>query len=46
MKLYNVIKKLIFEASTDEITNAIKNKNLVTIYYDGVMIIMEKVSCY
>lgn len=35
MKLYNVIKELIFEASSEEITNAIKNKNLVTIYYDG-----------
>ena len=35
MKLYNVIKQLIFEASSDEITNAIKNRNLVTIYYNG-----------
>jgi len=35
MKLYNVIKQLIFEASSDEITNAIKNRHLVTIYYNG-----------
>jgi hypothetical protein len=35
MKLYNVIKQLIFEASSEEITNAIKNRNVATIYYDG-----------
>lgn len=35
MKLYNIIKELIVEASVDQITTAIKNKNLVTIYYDG-----------
>ena len=35
MKLYNVIKQLIFEASADDISNSIKNRNIVTIYYDG-----------
>ena len=35
MKLYNVIKQLILEASTDDITNSIRNRNVVTIYYDG-----------
>ena len=35
MKLYNVIKQLIFEASTDDISNSIKNRNVVTVYYDG-----------
>ena len=35
MKLYNILKKVIVEASTDDITSSIKNKNLVTIYYDG-----------
>ena len=35
MKLYNVIKQLIFEASADDITNSIRNRNIVTIYYDG-----------
>jgi predicted DNA-binding transcriptional regulator YafY len=35
MKLYNVIKQLIFEASADDISNSIRNRNIVTIYYDG-----------
>jgi hypothetical protein len=35
MKLYNILKKVIVEASTDDITSSIRNKNLVTIYYDG-----------
>jgi predicted DNA-binding transcriptional regulator YafY len=35
MKLYNTIKQIILEKSLDQITNAIKNQNLVTIYYDG-----------
>ncbi len=35
MKLYNIIKELIVEASVDQVTDAVKNKNLVTIYYDG-----------
>ncbi len=36
MKLYNTIKSLILEvASVDSITNAIKNRQKVVIYYDG-----------
>lgn len=35
MKLYNIVKRLILEKSAEEIVNSIKNKNLVTIYYDG-----------
>jgi predicted DNA-binding transcriptional regulator YafY len=35
MKLYNVIKQIILEKSVDQITNSVKNRNLVTIYYDG-----------
>jgi len=35
MKLYNIVKRLILEKSAAEIVNSIKNKNLVTIYYDG-----------
>jgi predicted DNA-binding transcriptional regulator YafY len=35
MKLYNTIKQIILEKSLDQISNSIKNKNLVTIYYDG-----------
>jgi len=35
MKLYNTVKQIILEKSLDQITNAIKNQNLVTIYYDG-----------
>ena len=35
MKLYNIVKRLILEKSAEEIKNSIKNKNLVTIYYDG-----------
>jgi predicted DNA-binding transcriptional regulator YafY len=35
MKLYNTIKQIILEKSFDEIANSIRNKNLVTIYYDG-----------
>lgn len=35
MKLYKVLKNIIIEASFDQVTNSIKNKNLVTIYYSG-----------
>ena len=35
MKLYNIIKQIILEKSVDQITNSVKNRNLVTIYYDG-----------
>lgn len=36
MKLINTVKNLILEvASIDSITNAIKNKQTVVIYYDG-----------
>jgi len=35
MKLYNVIKQIILEKSVDQITNSVRNRNLVTIYYDG-----------
>jgi predicted DNA-binding transcriptional regulator YafY len=36
MKLYNVFKSLILEvASIDSIVDAIKNKKVVIIYYDG-----------
>jgi predicted DNA-binding transcriptional regulator YafY len=35
MKLYNTIKQLILEKSVDQITNSVKNRNIVTIYYDG-----------
>ena len=35
MKLYNVIKQLIIEASADEIKNSITNRNIATIYYNG-----------
>jgi predicted DNA-binding transcriptional regulator YafY len=35
MKLYNIVKRLILEKSAEEISNSIKNKNIVTIYYDG-----------
>ena len=35
MKLYNIVKGLILEKSAEEISNSIKNKNIVTIYYDG-----------
>ena len=35
MKLYNTIKQLILEKSFEEISNSVRNKNLVTIYYDG-----------
>ena len=35
MKLYNIVKRLILEKSAEEISNTIKNKNIVTIYYDG-----------
>ena len=31
MKLYNILKKVIVESSTDDITSSIRNKNLVTI---------------
>ena len=35
MKLYNVLKNIIVEVSFDQVTNSIKNRNVVTIYYDG-----------
>jgi predicted DNA-binding transcriptional regulator YafY len=35
MKLYNIVKQLILEKSAEEISNSIKNKNIVTMYYDG-----------
>jgi len=36
MKLYNTFKTLILEAgSAESIINAIKNKNVIVIYYDG-----------
>jgi predicted DNA-binding transcriptional regulator YafY len=35
MKLYNIVKRLILEKSAEEISNSIKNKNIVTMYYDG-----------
>jgi hypothetical protein len=35
MKLYNILKNIILEVSLDQVTNSVKNKNLVTIYYDG-----------
>lgn len=35
MKLYNIVKRLILEKSAEEISNSIKNKNIVTLYYDG-----------
>lgn len=35
MKLYNILKKVIIEASLDQVTNSIKNKNVVTLYYYG-----------
>ena len=35
MKLYNTIKQLILEKSFEEISNSVRNKNLVTIYYNG-----------
>lgn len=35
MKLYNTIKQIILEKSFEQISNSIKNRNLVTIYYDG-----------
>jgi predicted DNA-binding transcriptional regulator YafY len=35
MKLYNAIKQLILEKSFEQISNSVRNKNLVTIYYDG-----------
>ena len=35
MKLYNTIKQLILEKSFEQISNSVRNKNLVTIYYDG-----------
>jgi predicted DNA-binding transcriptional regulator YafY len=35
MKLYNTIKQIILEKSVDQITNSVKNRNIVTIYYDG-----------
>ena len=35
MRLYNTIKQIILEKSFDQITNSVRNKNIVTIYYDG-----------
>ena len=35
MRLYNTIKQIILEKSFDQIANSVRNKNLVTIYYDG-----------
>lgn len=35
MKLYKTIKQLILEKSFEQISNSVRNKNLVTIYYDG-----------
>lgn len=35
MKLYNVIKEIILEVALDQVVNSVKNKNLVSIYYDG-----------
>lgn len=35
MKLYNAIKQIILEKSFEQISNSVRNKNLVTIYYDG-----------
>jgi predicted DNA-binding transcriptional regulator YafY len=35
MRLYNTIKQIILEKSFDQVANSIRNRNLVTIYYDG-----------
>ncbi len=35
MKLYNAVKQLILEKSLEQIINSVRNKNIVTIYYDG-----------
>lgn len=35
MRLYNTIKQIILEKSFDQIANSVRNKNVVTIYYDG-----------
>ena len=35
MNLYNIIKHIILEKSSDEIVLSIKNRHPVTIYYDG-----------
>jgi predicted DNA-binding transcriptional regulator YafY len=35
MRLYNTIKQIILEKSNEEIANSVRNRNLVTIYYDG-----------
>jgi len=35
MRLYNTIKQIILEKTDEEIINSVKNRNLVTIYYNG-----------
>ena len=35
MKLYNVLKTIILESNDSYIVNSIKNRNLVTFYYNG-----------
>ena len=35
MKLYNVLKNIILESNDSYIINSIKNRNLVTFYYNG-----------
>jgi len=35
MKLYNILKNVILEVSMEQVTNSIKNRNIVTFYYDG-----------
>ena len=35
MKLYNVLKNIILESNDSYIINSIKNRNLVTVYYNG-----------